>query len=667
MFRGDSIDKRVQVLIETGNSATDVAQLRQEVANLEANLKSQVLASRAAGKSLSDIAVEARQPIERITELTAVLQRYDQVVQGGLIVNGAAASRAVLELSRGFEDFATGGALGALNNVPGAVYNIGRALGVSNESITKLTAGASGLATVAFLVYTHWDKINAAMGTGKILSEAAEMEELGKKTEKSADELERLLIYKQRQSEMESQRSGLTQDQQDQQKHVHRAIIEADDKAVVKGLVQAAPTLVSDADKEITGIEAEAQARREALRTKLVGGGGMFHGHVEAKSPEEYAADLAKDSKLREIEGRLNSRLDAGARAIMANAALDPKKLDQLIGIVKANPGAFPKGLLDKLEASTPAAREDAWQEKMAKDTDDHHDKLRAKAEKEKAATDKARVDNDERVRQGVEQAEHGKLFGDLRKRIGDAAEDTEAPVAGRQAAIDKALADSKTAKTPSGVTLSPADLKLIEEAASDAGRRLRGEAAREAKAGDAELNKGLKAGEKAVHKDQAAQDKEALAIAPGYRDRIERALLANQALIAQGAPVARTAREFQAMQARGLDPAVEPGLKRRAIEGEVGQQLHAGGQDPRLADELVRDAQADLNKHLATAFGQNVGTMGKVAATNAGMIQTMGALTDRLAQIDQANQQSQVHIRNIWGHLRRGAQQSPSLLRQGQ
>ncbi len=115
------------------------------------------------------------------------------------------ATGAVLELSRGIEDLATGGPIGILNNVPGIVDRIGTAFKMSSTTVAALTGGLSLAATGAFLLYQHWDKLKDLFDVGipkPVLDGTAELkkkleeaekttEELGKKTRLTFEELDK--------------------------------------------------------------------------------------------------------------------------------------------------------------------------------------------------------------------------------------------------------------------------------------------------------------------------------------------------------------------------------------------------------------------------------------------------------------------------------------------
>jgi hypothetical protein len=119
-----------------------------------------------------------------------------------------AASRAMLEFSRGLEDFATAGPIGALNNIPTFFYNIGQALNWTNTTVTAATAGVSLLATASYLVYQNWELITRShpqvrdffksLGEGlnpfHVVEYTGALDRLGKRVEELTKNKHRLAI-----------------------------------------------------------------------------------------------------------------------------------------------------------------------------------------------------------------------------------------------------------------------------------------------------------------------------------------------------------------------------------------------------------------------------------------------------------------------------------------
>jgi hypothetical protein len=104
------------------------------------------------------------------------------------------AGLAVLEFSRLIED-AQYGVAGVLNNIPTLTMLMGGPAGL---------AGAVSLVAVgANLLYKHWGDLSALWGEGHTGTEAERMEELGKKTHRTAQETAELNKFKKEQAEIE--------------------------------------------------------------------------------------------------------------------------------------------------------------------------------------------------------------------------------------------------------------------------------------------------------------------------------------------------------------------------------------------------------------------------------------------------------------------------------
>jgi len=168
------------------------------------------------GDGFGDIAnIEARYTVDTsaaVSGLAAVKGQLDQVaaattrVETSVRMTGqqaAAASRGVLEFSRAFEDFTTGGFLGVLNNVPGVFQSIGSAAGLAGPQVALLTAGASLLGTGAFILSKHWEDWTSILREGRTLTEAERMTQLEETTHRTAKETAELNRLKKEQAEIE--------------------------------------------------------------------------------------------------------------------------------------------------------------------------------------------------------------------------------------------------------------------------------------------------------------------------------------------------------------------------------------------------------------------------------------------------------------------------------
>lgn len=253
-----------------------------------------------------------------------------------------AAARGFLDLSRGVEDFATGGWIGVLNNVPGVVTNIGIAMGATATSIAVATAGISLAATAAFSLYTNWEKVEDFFEMGvprpildtteelkRKLDEATKItEELGKQTrlsvsevnqyEKATEEVKRLNAELERQRDLKNLLSGQSKAERERASGFREAVAETGgtsardtlDTAINqgadrRGLVFNEYTGTYTTPKELAdrllveGAKGDVRARSEVTRfldSAYRRQPGDFASNIAKFSPEGVAAQKAKES-----------------------------------------------------------------------------------------------------------------------------------------------------------------------------------------------------------------------------------------------------------------------------------------------------------------------------------------------------------------------------------
>jgi hypothetical protein len=109
------------------------------------------------------------------------------------------AQQAMLEFSRGVEDFSTGGFLGVLNNIPRTFEGIAQAIGLSQTAIAGWTTGISLAATGAYILYKNWDTIVTLFQETRAFERAANdiaaMERELKAAKDRLEELEKLSAH----------------------------------------------------------------------------------------------------------------------------------------------------------------------------------------------------------------------------------------------------------------------------------------------------------------------------------------------------------------------------------------------------------------------------------------------------------------------------------------
>lgn len=224
-------DVGLDEFLKTGQRlSAELHRQRGIMGQVEEAMRAQALAADAAtdeGKFLAACMEELSQKSDR----AAAAARRQGAATGEAGKQSAAGARAVLELSRGVEDFTTGGPIGLLNNIPGIFESVGSAVGLSAGAVAGLTGGVSILATAAYILWRNWDGVMGALGQGKIETEAEEMERLEKATKRTADETKRLKELKdeeKRQKEHEQEIERLNKLKSEQEREVGAGV----DKAI---------------------------------------------------------------------------------------------------------------------------------------------------------------------------------------------------------------------------------------------------------------------------------------------------------------------------------------------------------------------------------------------------------------------------------------------------
>jgi len=218
--------------------------------------------------------------------------------------NAALAARGVLGFSRAAEDFATGGFIGVLNNIPEMTNAAGQAFRLSTASIAAWTAGISLAATGVYSLWRNWSQIEEFFGKGvprPILDSTAELkqkledaekitDELGKKTKLSLDELAR---YKQATEDVKNFNAKL-KDQADLQ-----ALLDEKSESTQKHASAFRKAFAESGPQEALG------NLQSAIFDKADAKGKVFNTVRGAMStPEEYAQDLVRAGSKGDVSAR---------------------------------------------------------------------------------------------------------------------------------------------------------------------------------------------------------------------------------------------------------------------------------------------------------------------------------------------------------------------------
>jgi hypothetical protein len=93
-------------------------------------------------------------------------------------------------------------------------------------ALAGLAGPISAAAILVYQLYEHWDQLMKAFGMGATKTQAEEMEDLGKKTHKTADETEKLAKWEERRKTIASQQNDATKAEAAQRAAAHDAIVE---------------------------------------------------------------------------------------------------------------------------------------------------------------------------------------------------------------------------------------------------------------------------------------------------------------------------------------------------------------------------------------------------------------------------------------------------------
>lgn len=595
------------------------------------------------------------------------------------------AASAVQGLARGFEDVVlTGGRMSsAINNVPQFIEGVGRAAGLSNTQIFGLSSAATLLSSALFIAIDNWSTLMRAMGTGGARTEAEELKELGKQTEKTADELDRYLKLKEREQELQRQASGKTEAEAAQRKAVDDALADVDQGKVWKALADTAPDVMASTDPAARAATDAVAARRESLRT-----GRTFGGVAYRRSDEEYREALATDPGLLRLLEEQRKAIDQAARNLTRDAALDPDKLRGLINTVGRTPAAFPAGFADRLSAATPEGQ------RAAKDL-----------EAELGATEKAVADR----LHGMVRAAH------------DAVGDPDGEPGDRAAAVRGILADlGRSGMVGEGARRTREQLEDMAAGADRDAARQRDAAATDAEGADAsnlaafhrrgqermegyrrriadvtmtkegdplDRQRALKAilDEAEAHR-VALRDKdmadlhaaverasrqvggqadagrkaEANRLDDPFLKKLESEMARNRLGVAQGLPVARSAAEAQRLHAAGENFSLSDDLLAEWQRQRVGNDLRAGGRNPALAGRIVENARKGFEEQLVGAASRTATTGDRVMDNQIVLGNLAAALAEQAARGEARAEAIGRQLRTVQGVMRRSHPMRP-------
>ena len=259
------------------------------------------------------------------------------------------------------------------------------------NNVMQLSAGL-GIAMIAGnLLYQNWDKLTGLFGNGRVLSESEAMEELGKKTSKTAEETERLNAAKERQSQRDAVTRGKTEDVQASEKALQELQIKKGRNE--NGSLAERLAAQRDAAGELTDNE-QAQrddSRGSAERTENVGHAQRFRrvkSFMGGETDEQY--ETRRERELHEqMVNRAADDLNNPHKSAAMAAELKAKGFDK--EIIKGYEGSTPEAIAAKKDKDAGRRMDDqnkAHANRLAKDEADAETKRMADA----------KIENDKRL-----------------------------------------------------------------------------------------------------------------------------------------------------------------------------------------------------------------------------------------------------------------------------
>ena len=249
-------------------------------------------------------------------------------------------------------------------------------------------------ATATYQLYTHWDQIAQLWGGGHTQTQAEAMEELGKKTEKTAQETKKLADYEAMRKNLKEQQ-GPTAAQSDQQRKVNTAVREGGAVDFRKGVdAIEGKSITNGIDQKLVQDKADADAEMaQALK----------HQAAAPEQGKQWAADLVESARKKAdaAQDALNEAYSAGVDKFITEIGGDEKKLRSFLdkawphvgkldkdgkyveGSGKFGPGG--REALGKMEEALPSNQETP-EEKRARETKDF--RVKQKTDREQAMRD---------------------------------------------------------------------------------------------------------------------------------------------------------------------------------------------------------------------------------------------------------------------------------------
>lgn len=435
MPSGEKIaDAYVQIEADLSNIPNGLNKLQATIAQKILDIQKKTAAQLARNQLEMKVAVQ-KGDFKAITSLTnagiqlqATMDRVNQAAlnqAAALAAMGGAANRAAVaqqnlgaaagRAGRSIQQSTMSGAMGLMalsqtiddaqygfraivNQVPQLGMGLASMFGASSEEAMKFGAVAGIVAVAINVLINHWDDLLDVMGLGRILTEAEAMDKLAKATRRTADEQERLNRFKREQKVIEEMGSKQSSGQEKTEAEVKALLADFGEgnttgfDRIVGGL--AASRAVQGTGEKMTPEERAAvgDAKKGAEPGRIDRFVDPIFGALNRWSGGIVGDMRSRATKQKEINQRLEDENINRAKGDVAGAVLDPLKRKELIAEMRKNPGAFPMGAANKLEALSPVKNAaEIAAEKQDPDvarTNEFNEAIAAKAREARAAED---------------------------------------------------------------------------------------------------------------------------------------------------------------------------------------------------------------------------------------------------------------------------------------
>lgn len=250
-------------------------------------------------------------------------------------------SNGLVQLGYAVDD-AQYGMKGLANNIQPLLMSLGLGGGL---------AGIIGIVVTATVVLTDkWDKLMGLMGMGKVRTQAEEMEELAKATERTLEQEVKLEEYQERKAAGQRLKGGMPKAEREARAAAEAAINEAGgNDRIAAGIRAGRNTGVDGLDPTAAGYEQYVQAKERFTNP------GRF-ATVNAKTglSDEDSVKAAAAARMKELKAKNQTESKNQIEELFRKAVTgDQAAMKTLVGEIRANPGAFPPNALRDIQKGT--------------------------------------------------------------------------------------------------------------------------------------------------------------------------------------------------------------------------------------------------------------------------------------------------------------------------